>query len=313
MRERVLVETLEYLWKQDFSCFEVIVVDQTPRHEPEVEAALTGMRERDNFHWLRAEGWANLPAARNRGLERAQGELVLFLDDDVILDGDYLSQLTKAFAESGADSVVGPVLQRGEDEPRSLADGIPNPEDPLGELRSAWVEGGRGCNMAFRCEVLGREGGLWFDPRYLGNAILEETDLFVRLRGRGGKVWLDERLPVIHLADRVGGCRAATFREGKRLPKHFVLFFHNHLLLGWKRNGFAGALSGGWKQYRRLSEEVSFQRKLFLFLALGGGGLRLLPTVFVDRGPQSSEEGGRFPVGHGDAENLSSPEPAATQ
>ncbi|MDP0490126.1 MAG: glycosyltransferase [Verrucomicrobiota bacterium JB023] len=299
MREEILVETLNYLWAQDFptSRYEVILVDQTPQHNSGVEEALTGMGERENFTWLRAKGWANLPAARNRGIEVANGDYVVFVDDDVVLDADFLQQVVRAFEESGADSVVGPVLMRPEKEPESVKDGVSQEGDEMGVLESRWVSAGRGCNMSFRRAIFQGDNPLWFDHRYLGNAILEETDVFTRLSAVGGRVWLDDRIPLIHLADRVGGCRAATFKDGKRLPKHFPLYFHNHFLYGVKQHGVSG-LRAAFHQFRMLGESKSMKgiRVLFLGAAFFSGLFKLLVTFSKGEWDWEKISGKRFLV-----------------
>ena len=48
--------------------------------------------------------------ARNRGLLSAQGEFVLFIDDDAVAEPDWLASIARCFQETGADMVGGKVV-----------------------------------------------------------------------------------------------------------------------------------------------------------------------------------------------------------
>lgn len=279
-RKEVLLQTLRCFAQQDFKAFEIILVDQTPIHPPQIQVALEEFSQRGSFTWLRAEDWANLPAARNRGIEKAKGEIICFVDDDVILDANFLTQLLASYQESGADSVVGPVLMSPEGAIESVADGVAGASDPLAALQSRWLEGGRGCNMSFRRELFTKEN-FWFDPRFAGNALLEESDVFRRLGAVGKKVWLDARIPLIHLAEKAGGCREATFRDGKRLPKHFPLFFHNHILFAAKGGGGWRGICAGARQCWLLvvQRRIALYQSPFIIGAFVVGMVKFLQTT----------------------------------
>lgn len=54
-REQVLVNTIRSLLEQDSPAGEIIVVDQSPRHEPVVEERLKQWDHDSDIHWLRLE------------------------------------------------------------------------------------------------------------------------------------------------------------------------------------------------------------------------------------------------------------------
>lgn len=80
--------------------FEVIVVDDAPG-APAAVPAQDGIDLR-----VRRSGGAGAALARNAGAERARGELLLFLDDDLIAAPDLLARHLARHAEAGGGAVV---------------------------------------------------------------------------------------------------------------------------------------------------------------------------------------------------------------
>src|SRR5260370_1119545 len=78
-RERVLIDTVRLVLAQDPPPDEVLVIDQTPKHEPDTLDFLRTQSRAGVIRWIRQQP-PNLPAARNRGLRDATSDIVLFLD-----------------------------------------------------------------------------------------------------------------------------------------------------------------------------------------------------------------------------------------
>ncbi|MEO0844615.1 MAG: glycosyltransferase family A protein, partial [Cyanobacteria bacterium J06643_5] len=89
-REEALRDSIVDVLKQDYANYEVLVVDQTPKHKPEVEAYLKEQADSGKIQWYRLD-WASLPGARNYAVRRSAGEIILFIDDDVLLEPGYLA------------------------------------------------------------------------------------------------------------------------------------------------------------------------------------------------------------------------------
>lgn len=90
--------------KEDF--FEVVVVDNASADD-RVEAVCVARA------WVRyvREPCVGLNFARNRAIREARGEIVAFLDDDVVVDANWLSALRRAWAANpDAGCVTGLVL-----------------------------------------------------------------------------------------------------------------------------------------------------------------------------------------------------------
>lgn len=97
------------LLEQTFLDLEYIFVDDcsTDDSVAEIEKVLdTFPHRRPNVRIIRMEANCGVSAARNRGLEEAQGELVGFCDSDDWIDPDMYESLYNAFREYNADVVL---------------------------------------------------------------------------------------------------------------------------------------------------------------------------------------------------------------
>jgi glycosyltransferase involved in cell wall biosynthesis len=83
-RDRVLCDTIRHVLALVPPPGEVIVLDQTKEHVPEVARTLETWHHSAAIRWLRLPK-PLIPRAMNRGLIEAWGEIVLFVDDDVDL------------------------------------------------------------------------------------------------------------------------------------------------------------------------------------------------------------------------------------
>ncbi|NER21856.1 MAG: glycosyltransferase [Symploca sp. SIO1C2] len=255
-REEPLRDTLEDLLKQDYPTFEVLVVDQTLNHEPETQACLEQLATQGKISWLRLD-WASLPGARNYGVRRASGEIILFIDDDVKIPVGYLKAHAHNYQRSEVGAVAGRVFDRMKlqdsqqanqgDAPYTIEDLPPEAMDPgiawyyidlVHTVKPQQVISARGCNMSFRREIFSKYG-LQFDERFRGSAVREESDFCLRLRSTGYQIWYDPDACLVHLGEETGGCHDITTRS----LQYQLTFYHNHFLMGLKNLTFSQQLS----------------------------------------------------------------------
>lgn len=84
---------------------QVIIVDQSPGTESRrridqlVEHDGTGAAQELKLSYLHDPAIRGVNMARNRSMELAEGEIWLFLDDDVVLEPDFLRELLAVYAE----------------------------------------------------------------------------------------------------------------------------------------------------------------------------------------------------------------------
>lgn len=206
-REEPLRQLLEDLLAQEGVSCEVIVVDQTPRHEPETQRFFA---ERAGGLVLLRVPEPNLPAARNHGLRVARGEVAVFVDDDLRIPSDFLARLVRRFEEDGVDAAA-PVVAQPEDPADALVQRFFGFREGWQERERIAVERVIGACMAFRRRLVEDLGG--FEAlmgRLNPSASGEDFEFCARWRRAGHAIWLLPGLRVLHLADTPGGCDVRT-------------------------------------------------------------------------------------------------------
>ncbi len=250
-REKVLRDSLNDVLKQDYPHFEILVVDQTPKHEPETQTYLDELTATNKIKLFHLD-WASLPGARNYAVRRSTGEIILFIDDDVLLPEGFLKAHLQNYLDNPEiGAVAGRVFDRmklgdsgGELQveylpPQAIGPGIAwYYLDLVHTIKPQQVLSARGCNMSFRREIFTKYQ-LRFDERFRGNAVREESDFCLRLRQTGYKIWYDPEAHLIHLGEETGGCHDISTRS----LQYQLTFYHNHFLMGLKNLTAIQALS----------------------------------------------------------------------
>ncbi|NJN88014.1 MAG: glycosyltransferase family 2 protein [Leptolyngbyaceae cyanobacterium SL_7_1] len=239
-REAVLRDTLANVIQQDYPHYEVLVVDQTQQHQPQTQAYLDELVANGKIRLFQVP-WASLPGARNYAVRRARGEVLLFIDDDVLLPPGYLIAHAQNYSQPHIGAVAGRVFDRMKlsDEPElAIEDLPPQAMDPgiawyyidlVHTVKPQRVLTARGCNMSFRREIFDQHG-VWFDERFRGSAVREESDFCLRIRQTGLQIWYDPAAHLVHLGEETGGCHDISTRS----LRYQVTFYHNHFLMGLK-------------------------------------------------------------------------------
>ena len=196
--ERYLREALASLFAQDYEPFEAIVVDDGSTDDTPAIAQQFPVR------YVRQEN-RGAAAARNTGIEQAQGDLVAWLDaDDIIVPSKLRLQATYLSEHPG----VGCVLGRQE----IMLEGVEPPEWLQRDRLYGDLDGIPLVSAMLRRAVLEDLGG--FDQSF---GFAEDRDLFVRMRERGVEIVV---LPEVLVRRRFHGDNTNFTR---RPPKHPIL------------------------------------------------------------------------------------------
>lgn len=137
------------------------------------------------------DGEPGLSAARNVAIPQAKGELVAFVDDDVVSFPDWAEAVVRAFADESVIGITGPALPLWQDPdmawfPEELYWVISctawSGWEQEREVRNAW-----GMNMAFRKEAFQAAGLFDNDTGYHKGPLAEDNEFSLRARAATGK------------------------------------------------------------------------------------------------------------------------------
>lgn len=198
---------------------EIVLVENGSQSGLEVDAAelasVTGGLCR---HVKLARG--SLSEARNVGMGRALGRLLVFVDDDCVLEPAYMADMRRHAGAMGADGVahylIGGRVKLGDprDLPFTIKDEAESRTFDVGLHPGGFIQG---CNFFLPRETARRIG--WFDTRFGAGARFragEDTDYLIRAHAAGVMIRYVPDMVVHHRHGR------RTFSEVDRLNRNYA-------------------------------------------------------------------------------------------
>jgi glycosyltransferase involved in cell wall biosynthesis len=215
-----LAACLDAVNRSTYRDFEMLVVDDGSSDDSPSAARARGAK-------VLTTGGRRGPAyARNRGADAAQGEILLFVDADVLIQPGTLAHIAEAFAaDSGLDALFGSY----DEDPAA-----PNFLSQYKNLMHCFVhqQGKRhastfwtGCGAIRRSSFLSCGG---FDENYREPSI-EDIELGARLVRAGSRIELDPELMVKHLKHWTFGGLLRTDIFQRAIPWTLLMMREQHM------------------------------------------------------------------------------------
>lgn len=219
--EQLLRECLSSLWKISYRNFEVIVVDNGS-HDGSISYLRAQANVKKNLKVIEKKKNLGFAEGNNVGVKEAKGDLILFLNNDTIVEKNFLRILVDAINK---DKKIGAIQPKIYNYPETeYLDSIGsyfinsgllyhfghNKKDQKKYSRASQVFSLKGACMLFKREVLDAVGV--FDAKYF--AYFEETDLCMRTWMEGYTIWYEPNAAIYHK----GG------QTAQRLPSSFVQY-----------------------------------------------------------------------------------------
>jgi glucosyl-dolichyl phosphate glucuronosyltransferase len=268
-----LTEAVESILKQSRPPEQLIIIDQSQMDESRicVEKVIAGapesVREKVKLTYINDPAISGLTVARNRAMELAQGEVWLFLDDDVILEHDYVQEIISIYARYPGVSGVSGVVTNFRRPPvgfrlwsRLFENGPFHDDRPAiywnaenlrraGPIRVTRLGGGL---MSFCAEAI---RGMKFDETLSGVSDGEDVDFCARL-GPKAILTITPRARLVHNSSPVGRDMGHWLRRNVRATNY--LYWRNwnqgaqnRLCFAWLNVGYL--LVAAWAATRRFS------------------------------------------------------------
>lgn len=185
--------------------WEVLVVDNNSTDQTQEVAADFARRHAGRFRYA-FEGRQGQSHARNAGIKEAEGDVLVFMDDDVTVEPTWLANLTSVFQEGNWAGAGGPILpESGFKLPPWISPSAHhllapfvhfNPRPDPGEL----AEPPWGANMAFRKEMFRKYGDFRTDLGLRPGSEIrnEDTEFGRRLLAAGERFFYVPSAVVYH-------------------------------------------------------------------------------------------------------------------
>lgn len=234
-----LSRCLDTLLNLDYPNYEIIVVDNAPSTTATADWIKQTFDDSRLVHYVREDHPGN-SRARNRGLLEARGSIVAFVDDDVLVDKRWLTEIVKNFVADEQVACVTGLILPVEVETQSQAwieqyggfgKGFKRRVFDMAKNRPAnalypYTSGifGSGASMAFKVSVLRRIGG--FDPTIGGGSPAlggEDLAVFFQVVTRGYRLVYEPAAIVRHHDRRdYAGLRRQVYGYGVGLAAYLT-------------------------------------------------------------------------------------------
>jgi glycosyltransferase involved in cell wall biosynthesis len=207
-REKYIGQLLDSLAKNDYpeSDYEIVLVNNNSTDNTRLICERFAANHQNiSFRYVE-EHEQGLSAARNRGIKEAKGDIVIYVDDDALVDSDYIRTYAEHFSSfpetMAAGGPIEPLYETAEPSwmspyTKALLTAWMNYGDKVREYPSGRFPGGG--NAAYRKSVFDKVGLFNTDLGRKGTALLasEEKDIFDKMRQLGMRV-LYLPTPVLH-------------------------------------------------------------------------------------------------------------------
>lgn len=218
-RNEPLQNTLKCCLSQDYPNYEIIVVDQSDKKFPEKEKFLEANKKRVHFF---LSSPPNAALARNIGIKKSKGDIIIFLDDDVVFGKNLIQNHVDGYASENIGAIAGRVETEGrpieaERKNTGRITWLGKFTDGFSSRVKQEVMSVITCNASWRRSILDKVG--YFDERFTG-PLREDSDLSLGTIKAGYKIVFEPGASVVHRRAETGGFRKS---EG-RLKWYFGFF-----------------------------------------------------------------------------------------
>lgn len=208
-RGKYLIDTVNQLNGQTYNNFETIVVDQTDHYSADIQKEINEM-SKNKIRYFKVRP-RSVTAAKNFGIKKSKGSILVFLDDDIKIKKDFIKNHLEAYKKyPNAGAIAGRVLQKGFPIKNVILkfNRYGQSEGTYTGTKEGETNTFPGGNCSVKKDVANLVGG--FDTRYFGGSFREESDFANKIHSSGFKIYYYPKAEIFHLAAPSGGNRVKT-------------------------------------------------------------------------------------------------------
>jgi len=217
-----LFNTLNNLKNQSFQNFEILIIDQTDK-----EFAQEVFFDKTRYFW---KPFKSASKARNVALIEASSSIILYLDDDVIIENkDFILQHLIHFKNPKVSGVSGAILNLDKKWSTHLPEKAFNKHlgwiyFPRNYYQPSTISDGGAGNLSVRKDWAIAVGGM--DENYDKGAYREESDFCLRYTKKYGNLIYDPEAYLVHIGNPIGGTRSWKNSSG-------IIHAKQHMFGAW--------------------------------------------------------------------------------
>jgi len=204
---------------------EVIVVDQSPDSKEKAEVF---SKQYPFIHYV-CHSRVGLPHARNVGILKSTGTILLFIDDDTLIHPNCFNEHLRSHAQKDISVVAGRITQMNKNVSWAQTATVAAIDVKTGETTGNFdldYEGtvlyATGGHMSVKRTVFENSG--LFNPKFIGNALFEDVEFSCRIRKKGYAIHYNAQAIVYHYPIDNGGCHESD------TVNYLIERLHNHML-----------------------------------------------------------------------------------
>lgn len=213
-----IAPVLESVYSTSYPNFEVIVVDNSEK--PNFQMDLT---KRKQLEYISGQGNVGPPSGRNLGIKRSTGKYIFFIDDDIYIERDTISNLVQIAENDSSLGIIGASIFQNSSS--KLSEYYKNyiDQNPDGNIIDIPVV--FNCSMFVRRKVFERIGlydGIYFFYH-------EEDDLCFRAREAGYRTVISLKAHTRHIGQPDDPTKLFT-------PKRTYFFYRNFFVFAGRNS-----------------------------------------------------------------------------
>ncbi len=270
-----LIKTVkQFIELSDSRITDIVILDQTKWDyiDEDYKIELLNLAKNEIVKYIN-EPFPSLPLARNKIIKQSEGDIIIWVDDDVIIPNKFIDYHLECYSKPGIVASAGQIYQRLEsinEELFNISNFAKNSFKAHSSQHMGFFDGPLvGCNHSTLKAAVIKINGV--DENYGGSGYYSDADLGDRLKLEFGdkSIIYSEKASVLHVRSKNGGCKIDGNKRSEKDNIFPFVFYYYRFRFGTKKTftGLYEILRVGPLRKSKL-KTLSFFNSLYVCLNL---------------------------------------------